>query len=213
MNALFPNDFRLVHFFHRVNFLSFFEFHTPDFAEASFSDNILAIKMISIDFLALQNEPAFLLFFGVELGEIDLEAVLYVFGGLFRNGRVTSVMFFLSPGSDFFAFSSLFGPVVSSRHHCSYIAVDAHLPRLSSKLPGVLRRELLTLGGHSDGVNLWFAASLRVEQKRFGGDSHRDWTVDLLEEVVHDCSRGLARFFSAGIFAMDFFAIRLTFHM
>lgn len=174
MNALLANDFRLVHFFHCVNFLSFFEFHTPNFAEASLSDDVLAIEVISVYFLTLQNQPTFLIFFGVELGEVDFEAVLYVLSGFFRNGRVTSIMLFLSPGSGFFAFSSLFGPVVASRHHCPHIAVDAHLPRLSPEIPGVLRRELLALGGHFYGIYFWFAPSLRVEQKRFGGDSHRD---------------------------------------
>lgn len=84
MNALLANDFRLVHFFHRVNFLSFFEFHTPNFAESSLSYDVLAIEVISVYFLTLQNKPAFLFFFGVELGEVDFEAVLYVLGGFFR---------------------------------------------------------------------------------------------------------------------------------
>jgi hypothetical protein len=110
--------------------------------------------MISIDFLALENELTFLLFFGVELGEVDLEAILYVFGGFFRDGRATSVMLFLSPGRSFFTFWPLFGPVVPPRHHCSHIAVDARLPKLSRELPGMLLRELLALGGHFDRIYL-----------------------------------------------------------
>ena len=65
MNAFLANDFGLVHFFHCVHFLRFFEFDTPDFSEASLSYNILAIEVITTDFLVFQYELPF--FFFIEL--------------------------------------------------------------------------------------------------------------------------------------------------
>ncbi len=44
--------------------------------------------------------------------------------------------------------------------------------------------ELLTLDRYFDGIYLWFAASLRVQQYRFCGDCHGNRSVDLFEKVI-----------------------------
>ena len=52
----------------------------------------------------------------------------------------------------------------------------------------MLGRELLTLEGDFEGVDLGLAAAVGVEQEGLGGDGHGDRPVYFLEEVV-DYSR------------------------
>lgn len=83
MNAFFSDDFCLMHFLHCVNSLRFFEFDAPDLSKSSLAYDILAVEVISIDFFAFQDKSFFIFFFGVEFGEIYLEAIFDIFGGFF----------------------------------------------------------------------------------------------------------------------------------
>lgn len=139
MDALFADNLGLVHFLHRVDFLGFFKLHAPDLAEAALADHVLAVEVVPVDLFALEDQLALLLLLGVELRQIDLEAVLYVLGRFLGNCRVATVMLFFTPTRRLLALSYLFRPMISSRHHGSCIAIDAHLPRNSRRVPGVLR--------------------------------------------------------------------------
>jgi len=66
MNALFADDFGLVHFFHSVHFLVFLQFYTPNFTESALTNHVLAIKMFSIDLFIFKNESFLSLLLGVE---------------------------------------------------------------------------------------------------------------------------------------------------
>ena len=78
MDTLFPNDFSFMHLFHCKYFLSFFEFNTPNFAEASLADHVLAIKMVSTDFFAFEYEFLLVVFF-IEFGEVYFETIFDIF--------------------------------------------------------------------------------------------------------------------------------------
>lgn len=47
----------------------------------------------------------------------------------------------------------------------------------------------MTLRWHSNGLNLRFAATMRVQNHRFCRDTHRDRVTDLLDKVADDCCR------------------------
>lgn len=50
-------------------------------------------------------------------------------------------------------------------------------------------RGVLALRGHSQRLDLRFAAAMRVQNHGFGGDAHGDRVADLLDEVGDDGGR------------------------
>ena len=126
MYAFLADDLGLVHLLHGVYFLGLFEFHAPDLPEPALADYILAVEVVTGNFLALQNQSFFVFFF-IELGEIDFETIFDVFVGFLGNGGVAAVVFFF-----FFVLlvGSFFGlvgvaMVVAAGHDHAGGAVDA----------------------------------------------------------------------------------------
>ena len=98
MNTLFTNDLGLMHFFHRIDFLIFFEFHAPNLTESSFANYILAIKMLSINVLIIKIYVVLHDLLTLQFRQIDFETILNVFIGFFGDSGVASIMLFLSFG-------------------------------------------------------------------------------------------------------------------
>ncbi len=68
MDTFLADDFGLVHLFHRIDSLCLFKLYAPYFTEASLTNYILTIKILSIHLFALEIYIADDLFFGLEFG-------------------------------------------------------------------------------------------------------------------------------------------------
>lgn len=163
MNTLFSNNFGLMHFFHRIDFLIFFELHTPNLTESSFANHILTIKMLPINVFIIKIHVVLHDLLGLQFRQIDFKTILDILIGFFRDGRVTSIMLFLSFRVQIFAFASLLVQMRSTRHDYAIIAIDAVFPILVFRLPGVVRSCVVTLNRHFNGIYLRFAASMRIK--------------------------------------------------
>jgi hypothetical protein len=207
VDAFLSDYLRFVHFFHRVDALRFLEGYAPDFAKATLADHELAVKVVAVYLFVVQGCFLLGLLLALQFGEVDLEAVFYLFGRLLGDGGVAAVVFLFLPCCDFLGFMD--NCACGGRY--SGITMGAEFPALFWKIPGVLSGEWRLCA--ACGFDFGFAVPVGIEEEGFVGGGHGDGVVDFLDEGVDDGGGGPARLFSDGGFALQFSAVGLTFHI
>lgn len=104
MNALLGNNFRLVHFLHCIELAIFLHGDAPNLPEPALADDVIEVEMRATHFdvvrlrLGLLFDDDFVLFLvpAGELGQVNFEAVLGLFEGLFTEGGVAPSMVFFN---------------------------------------------------------------------------------------------------------------------
>jgi hypothetical protein len=79
MNTLFANDLGLMHLFHCVDTLRFFESDTPNLTEAALAYDKLTIKVITIYLFVINHHSVLCLLLCLQFRQVNLETIFYVF--------------------------------------------------------------------------------------------------------------------------------------